>query len=181
MSELDPNARLRGRKLESDSSLDTAAAPVGKHSAFAKRLGAGQRPIDALAADTVANKSSGHAADTAIKGKVEAQVGASLGDVRVHTDDASRTATSAMGARAFAHGGDVFLGVGESTTDTSLMAHELTHVAQQGHAQRKAVQAQITVGDQNSPAEAEADAVADKVATDAPPTSCSSTRIAASS
>jgi len=37
-----------------------------------------------------------------------------------------------MGARAFAHGGDVFLCPGESSGDLGLMAHELPHVAQQG-------------------------------------------------
>jgi hypothetical protein len=37
----------------------------------------------------------------------------------------------ALGARAFAHGNDIFLGAGESADDLALMAHEATHVAQQ--------------------------------------------------
>jgi hypothetical protein len=41
-------------------------------------------------------------------------VGADLGGVRVHDDPLSQSATAAMGARAFAHRSDVFLGPGES-------------------------------------------------------------------
>ena len=43
------------------------------------------------------------------------------------------------------------------------MAHELTHVAQQGAAGQRAIQRQVQVGDAASPAEAEADAVAGAV------------------
>ncbi len=57
-----------------------------------------------------------------------------------------------MGARAFAHGTDVFRGAGESDGDLGLMAHELTHVAQQGAAGARTPQRQVQVGDANSPA-----------------------------
>src|SRR5262249_46096089 len=64
---------------------------------------------------------------------------------------------------------DVFLGKGESPTDVRLMAHELTHVAQQGGG-RPVAQTKVAVGDANSPAEHEADAVANAVAGAAAPT-----------
>jgi hypothetical protein len=49
--------------------------------------------------------------------------------VRVHTDHAAQASAAALGTRAFASGGHVFLGRGESPADGPLMAHELTHVA----------------------------------------------------
>jgi hypothetical protein len=54
----------------------------------------------------------------------------------------------------------VFLGPRESGSDLGLMAHELTHVAQQGAAGQRAPQRQVQVGDAHSPAEHEADQVA---------------------
>jgi uncharacterized protein DUF4157 len=68
-----------------------------------------------------------------------------------------------MGARAFAYGSDVFLGAGESGADLGLMAHELTHVVQQGAAGQRAPQRQVQVGDANTPAEHQADRVAAEV------------------
>ncbi|HLO02242.1 MAG TPA: DUF4157 domain-containing protein, partial [Symbiobacteriaceae bacterium] len=41
------------------------------------------------------------------------------------------TATQALGARAFAHGSEIWLGAGESANDVGLMAHETAHVVQQ--------------------------------------------------
>jgi hypothetical protein len=89
--------------------------------------------------------------------------------VRVHSDPLAQEASAAIGARAFAHGGDVFLARGESPTDLGLMAHELTHVAQQGAAGRRAPQRKVEVGAADSPAEHEADAVATAVTRGAAP------------
>jgi hypothetical protein len=51
-----------------------------------------------------------------------------------------------MGARAFAYGSDVFLAAHESGGDLGLMAHELTHVAQQGAAGARTPQRRVEVG-----------------------------------
>jgi hypothetical protein len=123
--------------------------------------------IDDVATAAVEHKRGGQPVDPAVRSQVEPHLGADLGSVRVHTGGDAATASSAIGARAFAYQSDVFLGAGESPSDVRLMAHELTHVVQQGaaapHAQRK-----ITVGAANDPAEAEADRVADQVAGGAP-------------
>ena len=116
--------------------------------------------IHDAATAAVEHKGSGHAVDAAVARQVGAHLGAELGGVRVHDDDLAQQASAAMGARAFAHGADVFLGAGESSTDLGLMAHELTHVVQQGAAGQRAPQRKIEVGAANSPAETEADAVA---------------------
>jgi len=52
----------------------------------------------------------------------------------VHTGADAERATGALRARAFTHGADIWLGRGESPADTRLVAHEVTHVVQQGAA-----------------------------------------------
>lgn len=111
----------------------------------------------------VEGKNGGSPVDAGVAGQVEAHLGADFSNVRVHQDPLAQQATQAMGARAFAYGGDVFLGRGESGSDLALMAHELTHVAQQGATGQRVPQRQVQVGEANSPAEAQADAVAGAV------------------
>lgn len=125
--------------------------------------------IHDVATAAVEAKDAGAPIDATVQQQVEPHLGVDLGDVRVHGDGVARQASQAMGARAFTFGRDVFLGPGESGSDVELMAHELTHVAQQGAAGRKAAQPKVTVGDAHSPAEAEADAVAGKVVSGAAP------------
>ncbi|MCC6999837.1 MAG: DUF4157 domain-containing protein [Deltaproteobacteria bacterium] len=126
--------------------------------------------IHDVATAAVDGKDGGGPVDEGVRSRVEAHLGADLSGVRVHTDPLARQSTAAMGARAFAFGSDVFLGPGESGTDIELMAHELTHVVQQGAARMKATQAKLEVGAADSPAEAQADAVAASVAGGAAPT-----------
>ncbi len=119
--------------------------------------------IHDVATVAVERKGGGAPVDAGVATQVGAHLGADLSGVRVHTDPMAQGASAAMGARAFAYGNDVFLGAGESGGDLGLMAHELTHVVQQGAAGRLTPQRRVEVGDANSPAEAEADAVASAV------------------
>jgi hypothetical protein len=66
-----------------------------------------------------------------VRGQMEDRTGYDLSDVRVHQGGIAQSANKALGARAFTHGGDIWLGAGESPTDLRLMAHESTHVVQQ--------------------------------------------------
>lgn len=76
----------------------------------------------------------------------EPRFGLDLGSVRVHSDNAAATATSALNARAFTVGRDIAFAPNEFRPDTPsgqrLLAHELTHVAQQTHAGTSLVQRQ---------------------------------------
>ena len=73
--------------------------------------------------------------DPHVRDKVEAAVGADLGEVRVHHDRAASQAASSLGARAFTVGRDMFFGQGEfrpgTTEGQRLIAHEATHTVQQ--------------------------------------------------
>ncbi len=141
--------------------------------ALAKALAgtAGERTpsIHDAATAAVEHKDGGAPVEAGVATRVGAHLGADLSGVRVHTDPLAQQASAAMGARAFAHGADVFLGAGESGSDLGLMAHELTHVAQQGAAGQRLPQRKVEVGDANTPAEHEADQVAAAVTAGAAP------------
>jgi cell wall-associated NlpC family hydrolase len=129
------------------------------HGALARRGGDDPMTIHDAATAAVENKDAGAPVHSTVASQVGTHLGADFSAVRVHQDPLAQQATAAMGARAFAYGGDVFLGPGESGGDLGLMAHELTHVVQQGAAGRRAPQRAVQVGDAASPAEAEADRV----------------------
>ncbi len=109
------------------------------------------------------------AADTAFSGaghevphraRMEEAFGRTFGDVLAHTDAAASGAADAIGADAFAMGNRIAFA--DRAPDEQLVAHELTHVVQQGagtpHVAAKGVS---SPGDA---AEVEADRVADAVA-----------------
>ncbi|WP_374586864.1 eCIS core domain-containing protein [Ideonella dechloratans] len=67
----------------------------------------------------------------------EPRLGADLSQVRLHTDTPAARLAGSLSARAFAVGQDLVFGAGQYRPGTPegrhLLAHELTHVLQQGH------------------------------------------------
>jgi hypothetical protein len=67
---------------------------------------------------------------------MEPRFGKDFSQVRVHTDSRAAESAESIGARAFTVGQNVVFGAGEYAPQTSpgrmLLAHELTHVVQQG-------------------------------------------------
>jgi hypothetical protein len=91
--------------------------------------------VDAKAADLVAAaRMGGHPLDGALRARLGAALGAELGAVRVHTDEAADLAARALGARAFAIGEDIFFARGTydpaGIAGQRLIAHEVAHVVQ---------------------------------------------------
>ena len=79
------------------------------------------------------------------RAEMEPAFGADFGVVRVHKGDEAHSLANRASALAFAHGGDIYFGRGQFQPDTTpgrrLLAHELTHVVQQGRAvQRSSIQ-----------------------------------------
>ena len=62
-------------------------------------------------------------------------MGLDLSDVQVHTGGQAADLTRRVSARAFTLGSDIYFGAGEFAPESfegkKLLAHELTHVAQQ--------------------------------------------------
>jgi len=82
-------------------------------------------------ASIVAAPGPGRPLPRAVRNRIEPHFGTSFADVRLHDSPADRRAAARIGARAFTHKNRIWLGDGESETNTRLMAHELTHVVQQ--------------------------------------------------
>jgi hypothetical protein len=100
-----------------------------------------------------------------VRDRFEASLGADLGAVRVHTDDASASAADAVGARAFARGNDIHFGAGQYQPDDPfgmhLLAHEVAHTVQQSGGAGAAPQYKLAVSAPGDAAEVEADRAAD--------------------
>ena len=67
---------------------------------------------------------------------MESRIGADFSDVRVHTDDKAAEMNNTLNARAFTNRNNIYFNRGQFETSTlegkHLLAHELTHVVQQG-------------------------------------------------
>ncbi|MEZ4398628.1 MAG: DUF4157 domain-containing protein [Kofleriaceae bacterium] len=156
---------MRDRRRDGDDHSDDgrsrpAPAP-GKQTLtarLARRGDAGPVQRGDVAQAVVDERGAGAPVATEVRTTAESHLGADLTTARVHTDAVARAGADAMGARAFAFGADIFLGTGESERDVGLMAHELTHVVQQGAAGPTPM-AKLEVGDAGSPHEQQADAV----------------------
>ena len=123
---------------------------------FTKRLSTQRvftKAADALAGGPIAGdversidgaRSGGKALDAGVRGAMEPAFGADFGGVRVHTGGEAHQLNQTLQARAFTTGPDIFFRRGEYRPESSggqeLLAHELTHVVQQGAAQTKRVQ-----------------------------------------
>src|SRR5215217_1849299 len=81
-------------------------------------------------------RSPGQPLDPATRAFMEPRFGQDFGRVRVHTDARAAEAVQAVDALAYTVGKDVVFGAGQYAPDASmgsqLLAHELTHVLQQG-------------------------------------------------
>ena len=100
---------------------------------------------------------------------MEHSFGRSFGDVRIHTDSASSESAVAVGAAAYTVGRDIVFGPGQYVPDSvegrRLIAHELTHVIQQGGGSLSDVEV-LTIGKRSDPLEREAEESAARVVTD---------------
>jgi len=103
-------------------------------SASADASGAG--PLDPqVGAGIEAERGGGTPLPDGLRAEMEHHLGVDLGPVRVHTGPHADTLSRSVHADAFTTGTDVFFAAGRYSPGTStgreLLAHELTHVAQQ--------------------------------------------------
>lgn len=126
---------------------------------------------DDVEAEIQRARGAGQPLDSAARAQMEPALGADLGGVRVHADQRAHNLNQALDARAFTTGSDVFFRQGQyapgSPEGRELLAHELTHVVQQGPEIKTGndtgVKTKLTVGAPDDEYEQEADQVARQV------------------
>jgi hypothetical protein len=89
------------------------------------------------AARGIHTSGSGGVMNQSTRRMLESRMGMDLSNVRVHTDGIAHQACADLNARAFTHKNHIWLGRGQSQDDLRLMAHETTHVLQQGGIARR--------------------------------------------
>src|SRR6185295_6523856 len=81
-------------------------------------------------------RGSGHALQPAVQRSMEQAFGADFSGVRLHTDTTADTLSRSISAHAFTTGRDIYFRQGAydpaGASGRKLLAHELTHVVQQG-------------------------------------------------
>jgi hypothetical protein len=129
------------------------------------RSASGQSALDESVARAIEERrGKGSPLPEDVRGDMEGRLGSDLSDVRVHTDADAHSLNESVAARAFTVGSDVFFKQGSyspgSTDGEKLLAHELTHVVQQGGS---SAGTPTTVSDPNEASEQQADAVAEAI------------------
>jgi hypothetical protein len=93
---------------------------------------------DQLAQQLKEQRNNGRPLAPEVKREMSHAIGADFDGVRIHTGDKAAAMSEEIGAQAFTHGNDVYFNSGkydaESAAGKRLLAHELTHVVQQGAA-----------------------------------------------
>lgn len=134
---------------------------------LAQRDGDGTAAIDEeTEASIQEERGRGHNLNEDVASEAGAAMGRDFSDVTVHTDGEADELNRRLGARAFTTGNDIFFREGAyepgSRDGKRLIAHELTHVAQQG-GEQSTVQGELRLNDPDDQYEAEADDVANAV------------------
>lgn len=134
---------------------------------LAQRSAEGAAEIDEETTTSIQGQlGKGHHLDENVAAKAGQAMGQDFGDVKIHTDSQASKLSRQLGATAFTTGNDVFFREGayepQSEKGQHLIAHELTHVVQQG-ASPPSVQGKMKVNEPDDQYEAEANQVADMV------------------
>jgi hypothetical protein len=102
------------------------------------------------------------------RSQMESGLQQDLSGVRVHSDSAADQLSRQFNAKAFTTGQDIFFRQGAydpgSSSGDKLLAHEMTHVVQQGNAPTKLAGKKMNVSEPGDAGEQEADRVADTIA-----------------
>lgn len=89
----------------------------------------------------IQNAAGGTHLPDSVNSEMSQKMGADFSAVTIHTGAKASRLNQSLGARAFTHGNDIFFNSGEynpgSREGKRLLAHELTHVVQQGNSSRE--------------------------------------------
>jgi Domain of unknown function (DUF4157) len=132
-------ALARGRAPEQPDTFASAGATRIQPRRAPDAIGLDGGEVDVATASAIGAASRrGAALDSSVRRQMEHGFGADFSAVRVHTDARADAISDQLQARAFTAGRDIFFSAGAYAPSASsgqhLLAHELAHVVQQGHA-----------------------------------------------
>ncbi len=162
--EEEPQARLQPKGEEEEEAAQTKLQPKGiEKEEKEKPLQAKGEPranvrdkrhypvLDQVEDKLFANKGRGETLDDETRRQMEVGFGADFSGVKIHTGGDAEAMSRDLKAQAFTHGNDIFFNSGkyapESLHGKTLLAHELTHVVQQGAAKQKVSQERVAEND----------------------------------
>lgn len=136
---------------------------------LAQRSGDGAFDLDDATASRInAARGGGQALDGAVQTQMSQSMGTDFSGVRVHTGSEAHQLNEQLSAKAFTTGSDIFFRDGAYSPSSSggqeLIAHELTHVVQQGSGAVGGSGGAMRVNAPGDRFEQEADSVAKNVA-----------------
>ena len=91
------------------------------------------------------SKGGGSPLPEEVRGFMEPRFNADFSNVRAHTDSSAVQMNKELGAKAFAHGSDIYYGAGNAPGNNELTAHELTHTIQQKGAKQLAPKSLVSL------------------------------------
>ncbi|GAB5400934.1 MAG: hypothetical protein Aureis2KO_25190 [Aureisphaera sp.] len=98
---------------------------------------------EALTQQINSSKGGGQSMDEGTQDFMESSFGSDFSEVRIHTDQKAQQMSQDLNAKAFTVGNDVYFNEGKynpgSNEGKHLLAHELTHVVQQGYAPQNTI------------------------------------------
>lgn len=141
--QLEPKQRADERSAEAPAERSGLAhlhrhiGNQGVQRLLAQRSGEGGAELDAETTSRIDRaRGDGHPLDRSVQGEMSQAMGHDLSGVRAHTSREADSLSRRLGAKAFTTGQDIFFRQDaydpQSTSGQELIAHELTHVVQQG-------------------------------------------------
>ena len=171
--QLEPKQRADERSAEAPAERSGLAhlhrhiGNQGVQRLLAQRSGEGGAELDAETTSRIDRaRGDGHPLDRSVQGEMSQAMGHDLSGVRAHTSREADSLSRRLGAKAFTTGQDIFFRQDaydpQSTSGQELIAHELTHVVQQGTG-TVASGGKMTVSEPGDAYEQQADATASAV------------------
>lgn len=136
----DPLNKEEEKPIQKKEEMEKREEKGAEVPVMTKRESNGQQQADGHSGleQRLQQRSGGKALSPQLAAEMSQAIGADFNGVHVHTGEEATQMNRDLGAQAFTHGNDIYFNSGKydpsSTNGKRLLAHELTHVVQQGAA-----------------------------------------------
>src|SRR2546421_3089335 len=130
---------------DDDDNIQRKCAECEKEERINRKADPASSPVSSNIENALnSSRGSGESIHDGTRQQMESSFGQDFTNVRIHKDSSSIQLSKQLNAQAFTHGSDVYFNSGKYDTGTRqgqhLLAHELTHVVQQGKSEPAGVQ-----------------------------------------